>query len=332
MTEPTLNLAPALRVLSKQDIATLEIDLPDVIATVEAAFRALAAGQSTNPQKLTVKPADAHSVAYAMLGRDGAREVVAVKTSYKYDPAHDREQQRYYTTLSLYDDRTGLPIALMDCSRVGALRTPAVSALLARECARPDAKTALLIGTGTQGRMALPFLLHTLPQLERLCLFGTHPAGIAAVRDALAKHHPGRRLEIVDDLRAAAGEADVILGTAGPATPAAVEADWLKPGATAILVGYGLAPSTLHQADRVVTTSAAQMRVTGMDLADAAGKLPPVDAELPDILAGRLPGRVSPQDQVFVFNSGMVITDIALGHRFAQLAADAGLGTQVTLW
>lgn len=321
-----------LRVLSTSDIATVEITPADVIAVVEQAYQALAAGQSDNPRKLSVKPADGHSIAYAMLARDGARDVVAVKTSYKHDPAHDRTTQRYYTTLTLYDDTTGLPIALMDCGRIGSLRTPAVSALLARHCAPPASRTALLIGTGTQGRQALPFLLETLPDLDRLLLAGSHPDGIEAVRENLRHHHPGREVELVDDLPAAAASADIVLATAGAATSAAVQASWLKPAAVSILVGHGLAPSTLHEAGHVVATSAAQMALTGTDLADEHGKLPAVHAELPDIVAGRAPGRGGEGERVFAYNSGLVITDIALGHRFAELAIAAGLGQEVDLW
>ncbi|MBC3991153.1 ornithine cyclodeaminase family protein [Streptomyces sp. AC563] len=321
-----------LRVLSTSDLAGLEISLADVIATVEGAYRTLHAGASDNPRKLTVTPEDGHSVSYAMLGRDGSRDVVAVKTSYKHGLDKGRAEQHYYTTLTLYDDVSGLPVAMMDCARIGSLRTPAVSALLARECVAPGARSALVIGTGTQGRLALPFLLTALPQLDRLLLAGSHPAGIAAVRQELRAHFPDREVELVTDLRAAAGDADVILATAGGHTRAAVEVGWLRPGALTILVGHGLAPSTLHRADRIVATSEAQMRVTGTDLADAAGHLPAVDTELPAVIAGITAGRRSPRERIFAYNSGLVVTDIALGHRFAQLAIAEGRGERVSLW
>ncbi|MFJ9357726.1 ornithine cyclodeaminase family protein [Streptomyces mirabilis] len=331
-----LATAPAddrsLRILSTGDLAGIDISLADVVETVEGAYRTLHAGQSDNPRKLTVKPADGHSVAYAMLGRDGSRDVVAIKTSYKHGLDKSRDEQHYYTSLTVYDDVTGLPLAMMDCSRIGSLRTPAVSALLARECAAPGARSALVIGTGTQGRLALPFLLTTLPDLDRLMLSGTHPEGIAAVREQVRSYFPDREVEVVTDLRAAAGDADVIVATAGGHTPAAVEADWLKPGALSVLVGHGLAPSTLHRADRVIATSEAQMNVTGTDMADADGKLPAVDAEFPSVLAGVTAGRGSATERIFAYNSGLVVTDIALGHRFAQLALAQGLGTEVALW
>lgn len=321
-----------LRILTRSDVAAIDITLDDVLDVVAGSVEALADGTSANPRKLSVQPPDGSSVSYAMLGRDGVREVVAIRASYRHDPHQDRNLQRHYTSLTLYDDAAGLPLALMDCGRIGSLRTPAVSALFARECAPPDSRTALLIGTGTTARMALPLLVTALPGLERLLVYGTHPEGLKAVREQFAAHFPDRELEFVQDLREAAGAADIVIGTAGPATPAAVEADWLKPGALAVVVGYGLAPSTLQQADRVIATSAAQMADTGTDMADAEGELRSVDAELAQVLAGHSPGRTGPAERVFAYNSGLVVTDIALGHRFAQLALDQGLGTEVALW
>ncbi|MFI6868409.1 ornithine cyclodeaminase family protein [Nocardia sp. NPDC050406] len=318
--------------LSRSDLADVPIGPAEVVRAVEDAYLAFAGGDSDNPRKLSVAHPDGWSVAYAMLGRDGRRRVVAMKTSYKFDPHHDRSTKRYYTTITLYDDATGLPIAMMDCARVGALRTPAVSALLVRETVRPGARSVLLIGTGTQGRNALPQLLAANPQLDRLMLYGTHAEGLAAVKAELLHHHPEAELEIVDDPYAAARSADVILATAGPGTKVALESSDMAPGAVAVLVGYGLAPSTLGDADRVIATSAEQMALTGTDMAGPDGRLRRVDAELPQILSRRAVGRIAEDEKIFVYNSGLVLTDIAVAHALAVRAIAEGRGTQVPLW
>nr|WP_245839320.1 ornithine cyclodeaminase family protein [Nocardia donostiensis] len=328
----TRDRATPLRVLSRSDLADVPVSPAEVVRAVEDAYLALAAGESDNPRKLSVANPDGWSVAYAMLGRDGRRRVVAMKTSYKFDPGHDRSTKRYYTTITLYDDTTGAPIAMMDCARVGALRTPAVSALLVRETIRRDAESVLLIGTGTQGRNALPHLLAANPQLRTLMLYGTHPEGIEAVHRQLAAYQPHAVLENVDDPQAAARAADVVLATAGPGTEVALESEDLKPGSVAVLVGYGLAPSTLGDADRVVATSAEQMALTGVDMADEHGVLRGVDAELPQILNRRAVARRSQDERIFVYNSGLVLTDVAVAHALAQRAIAEGRGTEVALW
>ncbi|MBA4856552.1 ornithine cyclodeaminase family protein [Nocardia farcinica] len=328
----TRDRSTPLRVLSRSDLADVPITPGEVVRAVEDAYLAFAAGDSDNPRKLSVANPDGWSVAYAMLGRDGRRRVVAMKTSYKFDPGHDRSTKRYYTTITLYDDTTGAPIAMMDCARVGALRTPAVSALLVRETMRRGAESVLLIGTGTQGRNALPHLLAANPQLRKLMVYGTHAEGLAAVHRHLAEHNPHALLETVEDPRAAAAGADVVLATAGPGTEVALESADLAPGSTVVLVGYGLAPSTLVEADRVVATSAEQMRLTGTDMAGPDGTLRGVDAELPHILTRRAVGRRSDEEKIFVYNSGLVLTDIAVAHALAERAIAEGRGTEVPLW
>ncbi|MFD3506027.1 ornithine cyclodeaminase family protein [Nocardia sp. NPDC058666] len=335
MNEDPLNnrdRSTPLRVLSRSDLADVPISPADVVRAVEEAYLAFAAGESDNPRKLSVADPDGSSVSYAMLGRDGRRRVVAMKTSYKFDPGHDRSTKRYYTTITLYDDTTGAPIALMDCSRVGALRTPAVSALLVRETARRGSESVLLIGTGTQGRNALPHLLAANPGLRKLMVFGTHPEGLAAVHSQLADAVPHALLEVVDDPYAAAATADVVLATAGPGTEVALESSHLAPGSTVVLVGYGLAPSTLVDADRVVATSAAQMALTGTDMVGPDGTLRAVDAELPQVLTRSAVARRTEDEKIFVYNSGLVLTDIAVAHALAARAIAEGRGTEVPLW
>ncbi|MGN6650644.1 ornithine cyclodeaminase family protein [Trinickia sp.] len=320
-----------LPVLSKRVIDQLHYDPAMVLAAVERAYLGLGSGESDNPRKLMTQPPDKHSVAYSMLGRDGGRRTIGFKTSYKHDPEHSRERQKYYTTLLLFDDETGLPVALMDGSLVGSLRTPAVSALIARACA-PRARSALVVGTGTQGRMALPLLLCALPDVERLIVHGHYGDGIEAVRQTLKRFYPARDIEVSADLDASARQADIVLGVAGAGAPEAVRHAALKRGALAVLVGYGIHADALHRADYRIATSQAQMQVTGRDLVDEQGHLPPVDAELPDILLGRKPARRSDDEIVFAFNSGMVVTDIALGRVLADAARAQGLGEEVALW
>ncbi|GGK48777.1 ornithine cyclodeaminase family protein [Nocardia camponoti] len=324
--------SPALRVLSRSDLADVPISPADVVRAVEEAYLAFASGESDSPRKLSVADPGGNSVSYAMLGRDGRRRVVAMKTSYKFDPSHDRSTKRYYTTITLYDDTTGAPIALMDCSRVGALRTPAVSALLVRETVRRGAESVLLIGTGTQGRNALPHLLSANPQLRKLMVYGTHADGLAAVHEHLADDSPHALLTEVDDPYAAARTADVVLATAGPGTEVAIESRDLAPGSVCVLVGYGLAPSTLVDADRVIATSEAQMRLTGTDMAGPDGTLRAVDAELPQVLTRSAVGRRSEDEKIFLYNSGIVLTDIAVAHALAARAIAEGRGQEVALW
>jgi hypothetical protein len=224
-----------------------------------------------------------------------------------------RADLRYLIELVHTVQRTGSPTS----PRLGApeppeaaargagsgVRTPAVSALLARECAVPGARRVLVLGTGAQARMALPFLLTALPALDRLMVYGADGAAVQAIRSHLEPHFPGRHVAVVQDLEAAAGEAEIIVAAGEAGAHAPVEAGWLRPGALSILVGHGLAPSALHRADRVLAPSDARLRSTGADLADADGRLPTPDAEFPAVFRGRVPGRRTNTERIFAYNA-----------------------------
>ncbi|MEU9731627.1 ornithine cyclodeaminase [Streptomyces sp. NPDC048002] len=305
----------------------LDLDHRQVIEVVERAYRALREGGSNNPVKTIIDDPDHRSLSYSMVARDAGSGTVCFKAVYEFDPRRTRDSYRFHSFVFLVDDTTGAPVALMDVVKLGPLRSSATTALFAR-AACPDARTALVVGTGVQGQAALPMLVAALPKLERLQVFGTYPEGLRAVQDSV----DGREVEIVKDLREAAGEADIVVGAAGLSVTQEVRREWLKPGALAVLLGYGVHADVCHGAEYRIATDTAQMHATCDDLRDEDGRLPSVDAQLPDILLGLAPARKSPEDVVFAYNSGMAVTDAALGRYIADLALAAGRGEQVGFW
>jgi len=309
----------------------LGISYTQVLQVVENAFISLRKGDSRNPLKTVVEPADKHSIGYSMVGRDSASETIGFKVVYEFDPQRTRGCYRFHSFIFLCDEKTGIPIALMDVVKLGPLRTSATSALMAR-AANPHARSALVVGTGVQGQIALPMLLAALPNLERLMVFGQYQTGLHAVKNKVARRYPGRKVEIATDLQRASSEADIIIGASGLSAKQHVRHAWLKPGSVSVLLGYGIHADVLHLADYRIATDTAQMHVTCGDLAAPDSSIPKVEAELPDILLGTTQARRDTSDIVFAYNSGMVVTDIALGRYMADLALHSNRGIRVSLW
>lgn len=304
----------------------LDFDYKQVLEVVENAYRALNESGSDSPVKTIIDGPDERSLSYSMVARDAASDTVCFKAVYEFDPARTQDKYRFHSFVFLADDTTGAPIALMDVVKLGPLRSSATSALFAR-AACPDARSALVVGTGVQGQMALPMLLAALPELDQLQVFGTYPDGLRAVQDSV----DGREVTIADDLQKAAGEADIVIGASGLTVTETVQREWMKPGGLAVLLGYGV-HDVFHGADYRIATNITQMHITCGKLRAADGSLPPIDAELPDILLGRSAARRNPDDVVFAYNSGMAVTDAALGRYIADLALAAGRGERVGFW
>lgn len=321
----------AIHILSRKDLTGIELEPATVIRLVEDAYRSYANGASRCPTKLMmpIPKAERDAVSFSMLGYDGALEQVGFKTSYRQGSDN---AEKYYTTISLYDDTTGLPFVFMDCHRVGGSRTPATTAIIAKYCASENAENVLMLGTGAQGINTLPYLLTVLPRLKKLRLFGTHPDGIAASLAMFARYFPNREIEMVQDVPAAVADSDIVVVASGRAAHPKIQTKWMKPGGLMISVASkGVEAGALHEADYAIATNEGQLGVTGNRLAGPDGVVR-IDAELPDIVVGRKPGRRSQDERVFAFSSGMIITDIPVAHALASEAIAAGRGTKVELW
>jgi ornithine cyclodeaminase len=298
---------------------------------VEDGYLALGRGVSRNPAKvmMALPQPERDSVTYSMLGYDGTLEMAAFKTSYRQG---NDSRDKYYTTITLYDDASGSPFALLDGWQVGATRTPSTTALIARECAAPGARSVLMVGTGAQGLLTLPYLLTVLPDLTSVSLFGTHPQGIRESIEALRAEFPDHTVHLVDDVERSVKQSDIVVAASGRAAHPPIELGWLPRGGLLISVASkGVQAGTLAAADYTVATSAAQVEVTGQRMAgpDRAFR---IDAELPDILDGRKKGRRTVDDRVFAFSSGMIITDIPVAYALATRAIAAGRGQRIALW
>ncbi|NKJ39812.1 ornithine cyclodeaminase [Rhizobium sp. SG570] len=329
MTKSYLH-TPALHILSRSELADIELTPAEVIQVVEEAYLSFANGQSGCPTKLMLPlPNERDSLSYSMLGYDGGTEMLAFKTSYRQG---NTNYEKYFPTISLYDDTTGMPFAFMDCLKVGGHRTPASTAIIAKYCGKEDARSALMIGSGRSGVNTLPYLLTAMPKLETLRLFGTHPEGIALSLATFKKYFPDRDVELVDDVPEAVAASDIVVAASGRAAHPRVQTQWLSPGGLLISVASkGVEDGAITQADYTIATNQTQMFDKHRRLAAPTGNLD-VDAELPEIIAGRQPGRHRQEDKVFAFNSGMVITDIPIAHAFATRAIAAGRGRRIELW
>jgi ornithine cyclodeaminase len=325
-------LKRSLLMLNQDALSQLDIPLPKILNIVQQAFLSLADPNSANPLKVIMEPVDKHSIAYSMAGRDAASKSVGFKMVYEYDSDRSRNRYQFYSFIFIIDDETGEPLALMDVQQLGPLRTSATSALIAKASAKKNAKTALVVGTGAQGQIALPMLVTALPTLEKLIIHGSYEEGINNARENLRRYHPDRHITRSVNLQESVAEADIILAVTGLSAQESIPYHWLKPGALIILVGYGIEPEVLHKADYVIATDEEQMKVTSADMVDGNGNIPAVNAELAQILNEEKPGRTNDSQIIFAYNSGMIITDVALGRITAEYARLAGVGQEVQLW
>lgn len=252
---------------------------------------------------------------------------IALKTVNVFHDNHKRGLDSHQALVSLFDAQTGVPVAILDGASLTGIRTTAAAVLSVRMLARPDARTALVVGSGVQAR-------EHVRQLELARAFDTiliHARNGALAREIAAGTPKARA---VTDLEAAVRAADVICLATSAAT--AVIADgWVKPGAHVTSVGYAPPgselPLSLIDRSRLFVEAMSAFSPAPVGCAELAGRDPAEGAELGEVLLGRKPGRTSDSEVTLYKSMGNAMEDMIVANLAYQAAKAAAVGQEVGL-
>ena len=315
--------------LSQSEVASLGITMREIIDALQVAFREMGNGRVEMPPKPGVHT-QPDAFIHAMPAFIPALHSVGVKWVSGY-PDNAKRGLPYITgLLILNDDETGMPLSVMDCTWITAMRTGAATALAAKYLARPESETVGILGCGVQGRSNLD-ALRTLFPLKRVVGYDL----VSEVFDRFAEAIGTWGLEIVKakEPREAVAGTDMIV-TAGPILHkphATIKAGWWKPGAFASLVdfdSYWDGPA-MKEATKFCTDDIPQLehyRSIGY-----FQNIPPIYASLGELVAGKKPGRQSPQERTIACNLGLALDDMAVAPIVYRRAKERGIGTWLPL-
>ncbi len=271
--------------------------------------------------------------------RDGVIELMPISDdttySFKYVNGHPKNTRIGLSTVMAFgvlaDVDTGSPQLLSELTLTTALRTAAMSALAARELARPDSRVMALIGNGAQSEFQALAFQHLLG-IEELRLFDVDRAAtdklVANLRDS------GLRLTACASTAEAVRGADIVTTVTADKTNATIiTPGMLEPGMHLNAVGGDCPGKTELHADvlrrgSVFVEYAPQTRVEG-DIQQMPQDFPVT--ELWEVLAGQKAGRTS-AEQVTVFDSvGFALEDFSALRFMRDAAAELGAGERMTL-
>lgn len=324
-----------IRVLLEKDLRSIvKLDL-SVIDSVEQAFVALATKAVAMPpiQRLDIPE---------------FRGEVDVKTAYvpgfdgfaiKVSPGFFDNPRLGLPSLNglmiLFSARTGLVEALLlDNGYLTDIRTAAAGGVAARHLARPEARSAAILGAGMQARLQLEALALVRPIREARIWARDHEKARKLAAD-VSRGHGIAAVAIADPREAVAG-ADIVVTTT-PAEKPILHADWLKPGQHLTAMGSdaghkneidpAVFKHAIYVADRLTQT-----RILGeLHHAIEAGAVAPDQAfaELGSIIAGQAVGRRHADDITFADLTGTGVQDTAIANLALARAEDAGSGQTI---
>jgi ornithine cyclodeaminase len=215
----------------------------------------------------------------------------------------------------LCEGQHGTPLACLDGSALTSWRTAAASALAARELARQDASSLLVVGTGKLAPMLIEAHATVRP-IQKVRIWGRNPEKSAALADRFQDRFD---CEAVTNLESAVQATDII-SCATLSTEPLIRGEWLQPGSHLDLIG-AFRPTMretdgqcLARSEVFVDTYAGALSEAG-DLLQAmnegAFSKAGVRAELAELLQGSRPGRTS-DNAITLFKSvGASLEDLA---------------------
>jgi ornithine cyclodeaminase/alanine dehydrogenase-like protein (mu-crystallin family) len=233
--------------------------------------------------------------------------------------------------LILNDAETGLPISVMDCIWITAMRTGAATAVAARYLARKDSSVVGVLGCGVQGRSNVEALKVLFP-LKKVLAYDVN----AEVAERYTEEISSRlELEVVSVAtpREAVSGCDIVV-TAGPimkSPHATIQAGWLDEGAFASLVDFDAYwhPDAMRAAAKFCTDDIPQFRLYQQMGFFQDG--PEIHADLGELATGQKHGRETPEERTMTANLGLALDDMAVAPLLYQRAVEKGIGTWLEL-
>lgn len=322
-------------ILTREDVAAL-LTLEECIAAVEHAFKLYGEGKTDPPGILGVHARDGGFHIKAGILPLGA-PYFAAKMNANF-PANRRRfgLPTIQGVLVLSHAEHGYPLAVMDSSEITVKRTGAATAVAAKHLARPDASLATLCGCGSQARTQLQALAAVRP-LRRAYVHDLDAERARSFARSLAAElniEVSAVTELAEGLRAS----DLCI-TCTTSTRYILEKGAAPAGMFIAAVGADnpekqeLDPQLMATSKVVVDVLEQCATIGDLHHALAAGLMSTADvyAELGELVAGKKPGRTSPEEITIFDSTGMALQDVAAAAAVYEKAVRAGRGLRVNL-
>jgi len=307
--------------LSQEEILDLDIPMSKIIELVEQGLYEHGHKRVENPPKPGIhSKSDAfiHAMPayYRELGIGGLKWVSGYPTNRKLG------LPQIAGLMLVNDMETGMPLAVMDCRWITAVRTAAVSAITAKYCAKQDTKSLGVVGCGVQGRMNIVALKEVIPELHDVGVFDINPDAMKRYKEDFEKELDVS-IKPAESVKEAVDGKDMILTATQRLPEPLVKNKWFKPGC----LGFGLEASRAWYGDAILgcdkfITDSWDQTVYFYEHGAFPDGLPTLYAELGEVVAGVKPGRESDEERILAINIGLALEDVIVADYIYNNAKD----------
>ena len=312
--EPTPGGAASLRIVSAADLDAL-LDFPRLIAKLREAF----AGSTVVPPRhhhgIGDKGEAVHLLMPAWTDEVPGAGYLGTKIVNVFRGNGRLGLPAVLGSYLLQSGESGMPLALMDGTRLTQWRTAAASGLAADFLARTDSRRLLMVGSGALA----PFLVDAhaaVRPIEHVTAWNRRRAGAETFAETLRQR--GFDASVSDDLESAVQAADIV-SCATLATEPLVQGEWLRPGQHLDLVGaftFGMREAddeALRRARVYIDTEDAIHEGGDVAIAVRDGTIASeqIVGTLHDLCRGAVQGRRGATDLTLFKSTGTALEDLA---------------------
>jgi ornithine cyclodeaminase/alanine dehydrogenase len=317
--------------LSQADVEAVGLTMAEIIDLVETAFKEKGKGRIEMPPKPGIHPGEGDNFIHAMPAYIPAMASAGVKWVSGFPENHKRDLPYITGLLILNDPETGLPISVMDCVWITAMRTAAATAVAARQLARPDSAVLGVLGCGVQGHTNTE-ALNVLFPLERVMAYDVDADAVSAFAKDISSRFDLQVIPVQDPQEAVTG-CDMVV-TAGPILKkphATIQPGWMDRGAFASLVDFDSYwhPEAMKETDKFCTDDVPQLR--HYQEVGYFQDIPPIHADMGELVVGEKSGRETRDEHTMTCNLGLAIDDMAVAPAIYQQALEKDIGTVLPL-
>lgn len=317
--------------LTQSDVVETGLTMAEIIDALETAFREKGNGRTEMPPKPGIHPGGGDNFIHAMPAYIPAMQSAGVKWVSGFPDNHQHNLPYINGLLILNDVTTGMPVAVMDCVWITAMRTGAATALAARYLARPESSVVGILGCGVQGHSNLEALRVLFP-IKKVMAYDINEATARDYAESIERRY---HIEVgIADTPDKAVTGCHMIVTSGPILKkphATITAGWMDEGAFASLVDFDSYwhPLAMAEAAKFCTDDTAQLRQYQEN--GYFQNIPDVYADLGELVAGIKPGRETPGEKTMAANLGLALDDMAVAPLIYKKAMEKNIGTWLPL-
>lgn len=325
--------------ISRSDLKQL-VSMQQCIQLVKDAFVELYQQQANVPLRLGLDVDPGSDVMLLMPAHMPNLNALGFKVVSVFQSNSQRSLPVTSAMVTMVDESTGVPSAILNGSYLTQLRTGAVTGAGVELMSREDSRHLVVIGGGAQG-VTQAAAVAAVRDIETITVVDRYEASFTRFEAAVQEDWPDLtgKLSFTTDAEQPVRNADIIALATTSKEPV-FDASWVKPGTHVSGVG-SFTPEMQETPEAFVVNSRIVVDMKEHALAETGDLIIPLEkgtlkeeqivGELGGLVLGEFPGRTTDDENTFFKSVGNAVQDIAVGNYAVQQARERGIGQVVEL-